>query len=139
MKGHAKNAIEELPKFSERNPVISRGLEKSGAGRVGEQRVLNLLNSDNTELRYEGIERAYDHYSKGSAHDKEVMDKLQQMLLATYKTPSANRHELNEKAEMCKALSNTANAAYKPTVQAVADEAADPKLRKYATKFLRNF
>ena len=136
---HAKNALEALPQFAVRNPVISKDLGKSAAGRVGEQRILNLLNSGKPELVYAGIDRAYDFHSKGPAHDKELMDKLNQMLLASYKTESGDRYELNAKATMCKALANTANPAYKPTMQAVADDAADRKLRKYASKYLRYF
>jgi hypothetical protein len=101
---HAKNAIEELPKFATRNPVISKDLDKSGAGRVGEQRVLNLLNSDNPELKYAGVERAYDFYSKGAAADKEVMGKVQSLLLAGYKSEAKDRAELKALVLMCKTL-----------------------------------
>ncbi len=131
---HAKNAIEELPKFAERNLVISKDLDKSGAGRVGEQRVLNLLNSDNAELKYAGVERAYDFYSKGAAVDKEVMGKVQSLLLAGYKSEAKDRAELNALVLMCKTLANTRDSAYAATMQEVADNAPNKKLAKNAAK-----
>lgn len=131
---HAKNAIEELPKFAERNPVISKGLDKSAAGRVGEQRVMNLLNSENAELKYAGIERAYDFYSKGAAADKEVMGKIQALLLAGYKSEAKDRAELNSLVLMCKTLANTRDSAYAATINEVADKAPNKKLAKHAAK-----
>jgi hypothetical protein len=131
---HAKNAIQDLAEFASANAIVSAGLDKAPSGRLNHQRTLNMMASSNNVIVRDGVRRAYKDYSRGSMHDKQVMDQLNTMLLAGYKNERLDKNQLDALVVACKSLANTGNQDYAATINEVANNAPNKKLRAHATK-----
>lgn len=73
-------------------------------------------------------------YNTGEA-DTEVLDVAAEVLLQRY--PTASNNDIDTLAWVCRALGNSRNGRYTSTLQEVADSNAHKKLRKYASKALK--
>ncbi len=133
LKRHAANAVSDLPDFEAWNPVISKGLVDAPQGKLDQQRVINMLQSDLPALMTIGAKRVYHrHYL-----NKNVTDQANDVLLSNY--VSASKVQIDGLSWICKALARTGIEEYKVTLQTVATESENRKLARYAKKYAARF
>jgi hypothetical protein len=134
LRKHSKRALKSLTKYKTWNPIISEGLNNTSDYTPNQIRMLNLLNSDNSELIRIGGKRAYWEYFS----DDVVLDSAANVLENTFNdiNPS-DKVLIDAYAWICKALARSENSKYKLVLEKVRDNTNNSKLRKYAKKYAK--
>lgn len=131
LRKHAEQALPTIAIYAKLNPLIAPKPWPAAAHPSLNQRLANMLKSDNTDLIRLAAKRV--HHSQD--YQPELMALLNSTAEKNYqKTLDGER--LDAIAWTVRALAGSRNLDYKPTVEKVAAEATDKKLRKYATKYL---
>ena len=129
---HTKKAQKNLPKFTAWNKQISKGLARAPQGRLKQQRVLNMLNSNDYALVRVGAKRVnFEYYD-----DQELIDAAENKLLSEYKK-DGDKIFVDSMAWLCKALSSTGNVKYRATLTEVMENATHRRVAKQAKKYIR--
>lgn len=127
-KKHLSKTIGNFDQYAKWNPVIFKGV--AAAKNADKQRVMNMLNADIAELRAMGAKRLMRSY----IGDKGLVDLANKRLQATYEAADS-KTEVDAAAHLAKALAASGNSEYKATLEKVAADASNKKVRKYAKKF----
>jgi hypothetical protein len=133
LRRHANTAISELPQYSKWNAVISQGLVNAPAGKLGQQRVMNMLQAGDVVMVRMGLRQVYENYSQGVHADKMLLDEVKKMLVAAIEGEISIAQEDNV-AWMCRVMGNTGDPAYKAVLNDVVQKSGSAKIRKYAQK-----
>jgi hypothetical protein len=131
LRKHAEQALPNLAVYAKLNPLIAPKAWPAATHPTLNQRFANMLKSDNSELILLASKRV--HYSQD--YQLEVLVLLNSTIQKNYQQ-TLDDERLEAIAWATRALAGSRNLEYKPTVEKVAAEAADKKLRKYATKYL---
>ncbi|GLS27424.1 hypothetical protein [Marinibactrum halimedae] len=70
---------------------------------------------------------------------KPILDVLEQEILRHYTDDLDTRLKFDSIAWLCRALAQSGNQSYRPTLVRVSKEAGNSKLKKYAKKYLKKF
>ncbi len=131
LKKHATRALAELPRYSTINPLIAPKAWPEATHPALNQRLLNMLNSGNTDLIRLAAKRI--HYVNN--YQPELLAQLGKVIESNYEQPlDADRSDAI--AWACRALAGSRVPEYKSTVEKVASSATNKKLAKYAKKYL---
>jgi cell division protein YceG involved in septum cleavage len=131
LRKHAQQALPTLAVYAKLNPLIAPQSWPTSAHPSLNQRLANMLKSDNTEL----IRAAAKRIHSSQDYQPELMALLNGIIEKNYQQ-ALDRERLDALAWVTRAIAGSRNLQYKPTVEKVANAAADKKLRKYATKYL---
>lgn len=131
LRKHAQQALPTLAVYAKLNPLIAPESWPTSAHPSLNQRLANMLKSENTELIRFAAKRIH--------HSQDYQPELMALLAGTIEKnyqQALDRERLDALAWATRAIAGSRNLQYKPTVEKVATAAADKKLRKYATKYL---
>lgn len=131
LRKHAEQALPNLAVYAKLNPLIAPKAWPAATHPTLNQRFANMLKSDNSELILLASKRI--HYSQD--YQPELLVLLNSTAEKNYQQ-TLDGERLEAIAWVVRALAGSRNLDYKPTVEKVAAEATDKKLRKYATKYL---
>ena len=131
LRKHAEQALQNLAVYAKLNPLIAPTAWPAATHPTLGQRLANMLKSDNSELILLASKRV--HHSQD--YQPELLAQLNNVIQKNYQQP-LDRDRLDAIAWATRALAGSRNLEYKPTVEKVATDASDKKLRKYASKYL---
>jgi hypothetical protein len=104
---------------------------KAPANLTSEQkRIVGLLHSTSAVEVRNGAKAVYYHHADSTY----LAQVAEQTLLAKYQAKTSDRDEIDALAWLCKALAQTHDQQFKPTLDAVAKSAYHRKVRSYAAK-----
>ncbi|GAB3092104.1 hypothetical protein G8770_04980 [Aestuariicella hydrocarbonica] len=135
LRKYSQQAVELLPLQSRLTPQILNSSHWNEQWDLETNRIAAMFNSQDLELKRLAAKRV--HYSHN--YNPEILNRFQQALEQNYKLNPKNALFTDTWAWVCKALAGSRQQQYKATVTAVANNAADKKLKKYAQKYLRYF
>jgi hypothetical protein len=134
LKKHNKKAIERLKDYVTWAPIIGKDLDSATtASELRIMRVNNLLTSGHSELIREGAKIVY----RDLPIDQAMQDQVEQVLLATHDKP-ADRVHVDAMAWLCKSLAQSGDPKYAATLQEIAANTPEKKLRKHAAKYAKS-
>lgn len=133
LKNHALSARSDVPRYKTWNPIIAPQTDENLYPSY-EQRLSNLLKSGDNELVRMGAKRVV--YSRNYA--PELLAQINGQVEAVYLQP-LDRLGLDTAAWLCRALASSRAPEYRATLEKVAADANDKKLRKYAQKYLKQY
>lgn len=131
VKKYAEQALSILTAHATLNPIIAPEAWPSHPHPTLDQRLANMLNSDNTELVRLAAKRM--HYTL--YYPPELLALLNAAIERNYQKP-LDDERLDAIAWACRALAGSRTAEYKPTIVKVSTGATEKKLRSYAKKYL---
>lgn len=131
LRKYAEQALPNLAVYAKLNPLIAPKAWPAATHPTLNQRFANMLKSDNSELILLASKRI--HHSQD--YQPELLALLNSTIEKNYQQ-TLDRARLDAIAWAVRALAGSRNLEYKPTIEKVAAEATDKKLRKYATKYL---
>lgn len=133
---HTQGALKDLGDFQRWNPVIAANNERAGSpAELKKIRTLNMLHAKDADLSSVGTRRVYHSYTQ----NVEMVGEVNNLLLSSYASATTDE-QIDALAWMCRTLGESGIKQYKPTLERIAnDEAANKKLRKYATKYAAVF
>lgn len=134
LKKHAMNALKELDQYAKLNPMIAPKGWPEFAHPSLQQRYLNMLDSNDTELMRLAAKRI--HYTQN--YQADLLSALSRKIESNYKLPMDN-DRMDSIAWMCRALAGSRNMELRSTLEKVAAEASNKKLRSYAAKYLTQY
>jgi hypothetical protein len=128
---YAKTALEDLPNYQKWNPIISNRATFDPKNSDEANRILNMLNSDDFELKKIGSKRVYF-----SNKDDVLLETLVTQIKANYTNTDESRSD--SIAWMLKALGSAKQPKYRPLLEEVAVSARDKTIVKHAKKALES-
>lgn len=134
LKKHAMNALIDLDKYAKFNPVIAPKAWPEFAHPNLNQRLLNMLNSNDTDLMRIAAKRI--HYTNN--YQPELLAALNSKLDSNYREPM-DKDRMDSIAWLCRALAGSRSLEYRSTIERVAGGASHKKLRGYAASFLKKY
>ena len=135
LRKHAATALERLDKFVVWNPIISANVMQAPMGQLKEARVKNMLAADNAHVLKLGAKRVHHAH----ASNKELLQLANQRLLKGYQDAGDDSKLIDAMAWLIRALAQSGDDHYKPTLEQIAETANNKKLKKYAKKHLGSF
>lgn len=130
LKKHITTALQRLPNYEIWNPVISANLVEAPAGRLGQARALNMLDSDIPELIRAGAKLVRRDYS-GEA---DMLAAVNASLLKNYTRMLDNKAQVDAINFLIRTLGEAGDSSYRPTLEKVM-LSGNKKNAKYAKKF----
>jgi len=127
--GYAKTALQELPQYQRWNPVISNRATFDPQYSDDVNRLLNMLRSDDLQLKRLAAKRIYFRNQDGV-----LLDVLAEQLEGSY--ASGGFGSSDAVAWMVKALGQAWREKDRPLLERVSVEARDTTVRNYAKKAL---
>lgn len=134
LKKHAMNALRDLDKYAKLNPMIAPKAWPEFEHPSLNQRLLNMLNSNDAELMRLAAKRI--HYTGN--YDRELLKALSSKIESNYREPMDN-NRMDAIAWLCRALAGSRSVEYRPMIEKVAGGAIHKKLRKQAMRFLSQY
>jgi hypothetical protein len=134
VKKYGEEALKALSAYAKLNPLIAPKPWPENTHPSINQRIVNMLNSNDTELMRLGAKRVHNALN----YSPESLAALNAALERNYKN-NLDGERLDAVAWVAKALAGSREVQYKPTVEKVSNAAADKKLRNYATKYLNYY
>ncbi len=134
LKKHAVQALGELPNYAQLNAVIAPKAWPEYEHPSLDQRLTNMLNSENHELVRMAAKRI--HYTHN--YKPELLAKLNAVIEANYQL-SMDALGIDSIAWACRALAGSRDTSYRPTIEKVANGANEKKLAKYARGYLKRY
>lgn len=128
LKKWAESSLKKFADNKKWNAIILKNASQAPAGKLGQWRARNMLQSKLPVLIRVGAKRIYYKYPG----DKTLPDLAEQVLLANY-NKKLDGHMTDALAWICKALGQTGNSKYKQTLTKVA-KGKNSKIAKYAKK-----
>ena len=127
VKRHSEKALQELPQFVRWNPVIAKATDAVPPADIAQQRVINMLESDEPELMRAGASTAIASY----AHNRELTDLVRAQLLTRYRSADSNVPLADSFAWFCKVLAASGQSEYIAALQEVRANSPQPILQKW--------
>ncbi|WP_028115235.1 hypothetical protein [Ferrimonas senticii] len=135
LRKYANQANTQLSLHAQWNPIINDRKLFDDQQSLHHNRLANMLRSDQLELKRIAAKRIhYDHF-----YTPYLLNLLEQQLKQEVATMGGSKLAIDTYAWMTKALAGSSQYKYRPTVQAIADQAPERKLRKYANRYLNYF
>lgn len=134
VKKYAEEFLPQLTTYSHLNPLIVPKPWPENPYPSLEQRLVNMLVSDDTEL----LRLASKRVNWTNNYSPEVLVQLNTSLLQNYQKPLSGER-LDAVAWLAHALAGSRSQVYKATIEKVASSATEPALRKYGTKYLKYY
>jgi len=134
VKKYAQESLPKLAVYTRLNQLIVPKPWPENAYPSTNQRLINMLQSNETELLLLAAKRI--NYSNN--YQAEVLSQLNKSLLENYQKPLSD-DRLDAVAWLTHALAGSRSLDYKPTIETVANTAENKKLRKYAVKYLKYY
>lgn len=131
----AKKSLPVLQQYAVFNPLIAPKAWPQYSQPNLDQRLLNMLASDNLELMRIAAKRVYYPNNR----DPKMLSAINDAVLRNYQTSKKDRLHTDSMAWLCKALANSQSADYRSTVEKVAKDAPSKKLRSYAKKYVKQY
>ena len=131
LKKYGEQALNQLPAYAKYNPIIAPKPWPENTHPTINQRIVNMINSDDTELMRLGAKRVHNE----SNYSPEALAALNTAIERNYKN-HLDDERLDAVAWLAKALAGSRQLEYKGTVEKVSIGAADKKLASYAKKYL---
>lgn len=129
---YAEGAMETLEEYARWNPEISAGLGNLTGKAAEKKRIQNMLASKQFDLLRLGAKRTYNGYT----NDMALLKQVEKRLLEHYQG-TGDKVFVDTMAWLCKALAGSADPAFKPTMEKVANGAGERKVQKYAARYLK--
>ena len=133
---HANEALDEIDKYAVWNPIIQATGSSNPEKSVRVNRVVNMLRSDDFELKRLGAKRVYFVRK----YDQYELDTLAEELLSNMSSDRRDRIYVDSMKWMIKALASSGNNAYADTLNRVEEEAVNSGIGRYsksmASKYL---
>lgn len=130
LRRNAKSSLKVLPKFSDWNLIISASLSGLDESKLLQQRVMNMLNSDDYNLIRSGASRVHEYHIS----DASLVAKVATRLKEKYPLVIAKFPDADAVAWLCKVLGETGDAQYLPLLEEVRDNAKADTVKKWAKK-----
>lgn len=134
VKKYAEEYLPQLTAYSHLNPLIVPKPWPENPYPSLNQRLLNMLVSDDTEL----LRLAAKRINWSNNYSPELLAQLNSSLLQNYQKPLQGER-LDAVAWLAHALAGSRSQEYKATIEKVASSATEPALRKYGTKYLKYY
>jgi len=134
LKKYGQEALTALPTYTKFNPIIAPKSWPENVHPSINQRIVNMLNSDDTELMRLGAKRVHNALN----YSPELLVALKNAIERNYKN-KLEGERLDAVAWLCKALAGSRNTEYKNTIEKVSTDASEAKLRSYANKYLNYY
>ena len=134
LKKYGEQALASLPVYARYNPIIAPKSWPENTHPSINQRIVNMVNSDDTELMRLGAKRVHNELN----YPPEALAALNAAIERNYKN-HLEGERLDAVAWVAKALAGSRQAEYKSTIQKVATGSADKKLQSYGKKYLEYF
>ena len=126
---HAKIALERLSRYQRWNPIIARDLDTSPEG-LATQRITNMLAAEEAALFRLGAKRVYHAH----ASNPRLVGLVKDRLLQDYQAASTS-DEVDAVAWAIKLLAQSGDSSHAASLDTIAAEAKNKKIRKYAKKY----
>lgn len=130
IKKHTNSAIAMLNDYAVWLPIMNKGVSKLPVSKRGPARAKNMLNSSNSELFVIGAKRLYHNYTDNVA----LLSQAQKFLLKNH-SKYDDKVRLDGMSWLIKSLAESMDPKYKPTLEKIAEESSNKKIRKYAKKY----
>lgn len=130
LKKHTAKAIEMLHDYARWLPVMNKGISSVPVKQRDQARVKNMLKSSDGEMIRIGAKRVYHNYTSNTA----LLKQVERSLLANH-SKSDERVHVDAMAWLIKTLAESMDSKYKSSLEKVAGEADNKKVRKYAEKY----
>ncbi|MDH5736980.1 MAG: hypothetical protein OEZ23_01655 [Gammaproteobacteria bacterium] len=130
LRKHTTNAIEMLNEYSVWVPIMNKGVSDLSESKRDRKRVQNMLESNNSEMIRIGAKRVYHDYTSDAA----LLASVEKSLLLNHSKSDDSVH-VDAMAWLIKALAESLNNKYKSSLEKVAAETTNKKIRKYAEKY----
>lgn len=134
LKKYGKEALVTLPTYTKLNAIIAPKPWPENVHPSLNQRIINMLQSDDTNLMRLGAKRVHNALN----YSPELLAALNTAIEKNYAS-KLNGDRLDAVAWLCRALAGSREVKYKATIEKVAKSATEKKLRNYATKYLNYY
>lgn len=134
VKKYAQEYLPQLTAYSHLNPLIVPKPWPENPYPSLNQRLVNMLVSDDTEL----MRIAAKRINWTNNYSPELLAQLNTSLLQNYQKPLKGER-LDAVAWLAHALAGSRSAEYKATIEKVASSATEPALQKYGKKYLKYY
>lgn len=128
--GYVRDALEDLPRYQRWNPIISNRANFDPRYSDEVNRIRNMLQSDDFDLKKIGAKRVY-YQNK----DDVLLEALAEQIRATYM--SNDERNGDSIAWMVKALGSARQEKYRPLIEEVAANAPDNVIVRHARKAMK--
>ncbi|WP_101759760.1 hypothetical protein [Oceanicoccus sp. KOV_DT_Chl] len=135
VKKYASKGLDNIQKYQQWNPIIR---DKSSYNPKYSQKIngfANMIKSQDWELKRIAAKRIHFEH----LYDEFLLDAVEAEVKALYKDNYSDKTEIDCMAWLTKAIAGSGNTKYKDTVSMVANEAGNRKVKKYASKYLRDY
>ena len=134
LKKYGQQALATLPTYTKYNSIIAPKPWPENTHPSINQRIVNMLNSDDTELVRLGAKRVHNTLN----YAPELLVALNAVVERNYKS-KLDDERLDAIAWAAKALAGSRQAEYKATIQKMATGSTEKKLQSYGKKYLEYF
>ena len=130
---YAREGLDNLDRYANWNPIISSpdGVDPDKPEQTNA--FVNMLRSGDWSLQNMAAKRIYSD----KVYDPYLLDVLDAEIRALYSVDYQANLQIQTVAWMCRALSSSRNVAYQATLEEVAANAGNSKVRNYARKYLK--
>lgn len=134
LKKYAKKSLKILDRYQVLAPILSDESHYDDKFDKRSNVIANALRSDDLQLKLDTARLVIEK----SIHSEQILE----VLNAELKDTRLLKHEklsIQAYAYMAKALAISGNEKYKPTIEYLAQNSTEKKLRKYASKYLKSY
>lgn len=133
---HATKSLLDLEKYQTWNPIISSTKKHNSSVSAELNRFANMLRSGDLGLQTMVTKRI--NYQK-LFNNEFILSVLDAEVKHAYLSDGKSKAYVNAVANMTKMLAASGKSKYRSTVETVAQNAANARLRKYASKYLNQY
>jgi hypothetical protein len=133
LKAYAKQSLELIPNYVERNRQIHQAGDYDPSLTEEEVRFANMIRSEMTQLRRDGAKKII----RSGTTNQALFDIVSEELLKGYNLNTTDPEHIDTMAWFCKALAGSGNKRYIATLKEVAGKASNAKLKKHAESSLK--
>jgi len=130
LRNYAQQSIELIPYYAKRNRQINQPGEYAADFTPEEVQIANMLRSDLIQLKRDGAKKLV----RFGSTQQGLFDIVEEELLAGYQINGTDNLQIDAMSWLCKALMSSGNPKYAATLDKVARESKNRKLKDYAKK-----
>ncbi|AQS38482.1 hypothetical protein Sps_03346 [Shewanella psychrophila] len=131
---YARKSVKILDQYKIWAPILSDRSHYDGKFDQRSNVLANALRSDELQLKLDAAKRVINQ----SIYSEQIIEVLNEELKDT-RLLKHEKQSIQAYAYMAKALASTGNEKYKPTIEQLAQDSSEKKLRTYASKYLKKY
>ncbi|MEN8134538.1 MAG: hypothetical protein ABFS18_03245 [Thermodesulfobacteriota bacterium] len=132
IKRYAKQSLENLDEYSERNKIVNSTALYDEALSPEENRIANMIRADNVNIKRDGAKIVF----RSSKSSPEIFNIIEVELLANYAKNSLEHDHVDTISWLCKALASSGDPQYRATLRKISRTSSNWKIQNFAKESL---